>query len=332
MSSVPPEESRPGSRFLRPQDLRRFRSFHFAAKLTVEGFYAGRHRSPYHDAAAEFADYRPYVPGDEIRALDWRAMARTDRDYIKLFRKETDMRCHVLLDSSRSMAFREETDEKRTRRGFWRRGGRAEEGEDAPLETSGLSKFEYGAYLTAALCYLMIRQGDKASLAVGGSDLRAFVPPGGTITHLYRLLHALERIRPDGPTQQAAVLRSLYAMAQRRGLLVVISDFLEEPGPLFDALAMFTYRGWQVLLFRVLTETELELPGDGPARYLDAEGFGMADADPDALRPAYRSELRAWFETLETQAKARRIRYQRVTTATAYDLALERYLTTRAAG
>src|SRR5580693_3097197 len=96
------------SRFLRPQDLRRFQNFQFAAKMIVEGFYSGRHRSPYHDLSAEFADYRPYVPGDELRSLDWRAYARTDRDYIKLFRKETDMRCHVLLDTSRSMAFRDE--------------------------------------------------------------------------------------------------------------------------------------------------------------------------------------------------------------------------------
>src|SRR5258707_15153228 len=124
---IVPSMPKPGERFLRPQDLRRFKSFQFAAKLVVEGFYAGRHRSPYHDAAAEFADYRPYVPGDELRALDWRAMARTDRDYIKLFRKETDMRCHVLLDCSRSMAFREDTEVNATRRGFRRRGGRSEE-------------------------------------------------------------------------------------------------------------------------------------------------------------------------------------------------------------
>lgn len=95
-----------GSRYLRPQDLKRLENFHFAAKMVVEGFYSGRHRSPFHDLSAEFADYRPYTPGDEIRSLDWRAYARTDRDYIKLFRKETEMRCHVLVDTSRSMAYR----------------------------------------------------------------------------------------------------------------------------------------------------------------------------------------------------------------------------------
>jgi uncharacterized protein (DUF58 family) len=289
--------------------LRRFQNFQFAAKMVVEGFYSGRHRSPYYDASAEFADYRPYVPGDEIRSLDWRAYARTDRDYIKLFRKETDMRCHVLLDASHSMAFADE---------------------EAGIGGPPLTKFEYGAYLAAALCYLMVKQGDKASLALGASGLRTYVPPGGTMTHLHRLLHPLEQTKPNGTTSLATALRGLFALAQRRGLLVVISDFLEETDPLFDALAMYAHRGWQILLLHVLTETELNLPGEGPARFLDSEGPGQADADPDALRAAYQAELQFWLDTLETQSKARRIHYVRTTTATSYDKALERYLTARA--
>lgn len=336
---VPPMQ-RGASRYLRPQELRRFKGFQFAARLVVEGFYAGRHRSPFHDASAEFADYRAYVPGDEIRALDWRAYARTDRDYVKLFRKESDMRCHVLLDSSRSMAFNGEPTTRNYSgssagklRAFWE--GRKERLTpkvivDMEEETGSLSKFEYGAYLTAALCYLMIQQGDKASLALGGADIQTFVPPGGTITHLHSLLHTLERARPDGPTDIASAVRSLFALARRRGLLVVISDFLEDPSPLFGALSMFTHRGWKVVLLHVLTDMELELPGDGPSRYLDSEGPGAVNADPDSLRPAYQAEIEAWLEEVTTQAKARRIHYTRMTTTTTYDRALERYLTARA--
>ncbi len=333
--NVPPLPAS-ASRFLRPQDLRRFKNFQFAARLVVEGFYSGRHRSPYHDTSAEFADYRPYVPGDEIRALDWRAYARTDRDYIKLFRKETDMRCHILLDASRSMAFRDEVEMRVEAQpgGWWGRLLRrspAAPSQTALPEDASPSKFEYGAYLTAALSYLMIQQGDKASLALGAAELKTYVPPGGTMTHLHRLLYTLEQTTPDGPTQLAAALRALFALSQRRGLLIVISDFLEEVEPLFGALSMFTHRGWQVLLLHVLTETELQLPGEGgTARYLDAEGPGHADADPDVLRPAYQAELRAWQERLETESRARRILYTHMTTATPYDLALERYLTTRA--
>jgi uncharacterized protein (DUF58 family) len=329
--TLPPSAS---SRYLRPQDLRRFENFQFAAKMVVEGFYSGRHRSPFHDRSAEFSDYRPYVPGDEIRSLDWRAYARTDRDYIKLFRKETDMRCHVLLDTSRSMAFRDEAAvvaQTTPRPGLLDRLRRRKATADAkPMPpTAALSKFEYGAYLTAGLCYLMIQQGDKASLALGASSLNTFVPPGGTITHLHGMLNHLERTQPDGETALANAVKGLFALTRQRGLLVVVSDFLEEPDPLFDALAMYTYRGWQILLLHVLTETELNLPGSGPQNYLDAETPGRLDADPDSLRAAYQSELQEWLQSLETQAKARGIHYSRMTTATPYDQALERYLTTR---
>src|ERR1041385_2802771 len=134
-------------RFLQVAELRRLRNLQFAAKLNVEGFFQGKHRSPYHDFSAEFADYRPYTPGDEIRSIDWRAFARTDRYYIKLFRKETDMNCYLLLDTSNSMAYRGESD---------------------------VSKLEYSSYLVAALAYLVTRQGDKVSLALGGNRLQSF--------------------------------------------------------------------------------------------------------------------------------------------------------------
>ncbi|HZT43526.1 MAG TPA: DUF58 domain-containing protein [Chthonomonadaceae bacterium] len=338
---LPPPLPLSAARYLRPQDLRRLQNFQLAARLVVEGFFSGRHRSPYYDASAEFADYRPYVPGDEIRALDWRAYARTDRDYIKLFRKETDMRCHILLDTSRSMAFRGGPDYlvsrgirpvKRSENGITRLLHRLFPNPDPERrpEADLLSKFEYGAYLAAALCYLIIHQGDKAGLALGGADLQTFLPPGGTITHLYGLLQMLERTQPDGPTHLDSALRTLFVAAQRRGLLIVISDLLEDPETLFSVLSMYTHRGWQVLLLHVLTDAEMELPGTGVTlRYRDTEGPGMADADPDALRPAYQAEIQAWLDTLQTEARARRIQYARMTTTMPYDRALERYLTTR---
>ena len=317
-----------------------------AAKQIVDGFYAGRHRSPRYDSSAEFADYRPYVPGDEIRAIDWRAAARTDRDYIKLFRKETDRRCLILLDSSASMAFRDETREvgkqesgesgnRKQETGNRRRGlfGRVIQNPKSKIQNSDslpLSKFEYGAYLSAALCWLTLRQGDKAGLAVGGDGLQTFLPAGGAMPHLHRMLLALERANPGGPTELSKALRSLFAASSRRGLLIVISDFLEPMEPLFDALAMFAHRGEKILLFHVLTETELHLPeSDGRTRYRDAESSAFADADPDALRPAYQSALREWLTALETQAGARGLRYERFSTATPYDRALEQYLTQR---
>lgn len=167
----------PRQSYLQTADLRRLRNFQFAAKLIVEGFFQGKHRSPYYDFSSEFADYRPYTAGDEIRAIDWRAYARTDRFYIKLYRKETDMNCYLLVDKSNSMAYR---------------------------DFNGVSKLEYASYMAAGLAYLIIRQGDKASLSLGDDALRTYIPAGGTQQNLQRILVALEQNIPGGGNRASA--------------------------------------------------------------------------------------------------------------------------------
>lgn len=302
-AGVPPTPfPTPAGRFLRPQDLHQYRNLLFAAKMVVEGFYAGKHRSPYHDFSAEFADYRPYVPGDDVRAVDWKAVARTDRIYVKLFRKETDMSAYILVDKSASMGFQGE---------------------------QGVSKYEYCAYLTAAISYLMLQQGDKPGLSLCDEGLRSFLPPRGTFAHLQSLMHGLERTVPYGHTHVANALRTLFPLAKRRGLLIVLSDFLEDPTALFHVLGMFLYRKFSVLLFHVLTEEELYLPGTGAARFTDPEGPGVLSVEPAAIRTAYQAELQTHLDAMSTGAKARRIRYELLTTSTPYYKALSVYLTTR---
>lgn len=290
------------SKFLRPQDLRRFRNLLFAAKMVVEGFYAGRHRSPYYDFSAEFADYRPYVPGDEIRAVDWKAVARTDRLFVKLFRKETDMSAYVVVDKSASMGF-------------------AGEG--------SVSKYEYSAYLTAAICYLMLQQGDKPGLAFCDEGLRSYLPPRGTLRHLHGLMSGLEKTSPSGPTNIANSLRQLFPLAKQRGLLVVLSDLLEPPEELFHVLGMYQHRGFTILLLHVLTDEELYLPDTGAARFINPEGPGAINVEPEAIRAAYRAALQAHLDALTNGARARRIHYHRMTTSTPYHQALSDYLTSR---
>jgi uncharacterized protein (DUF58 family) len=292
----------PRWRFLQTGDLRRLRNFQFAARLVVEGYFQGRHRSPYFDFSSEFADYRPYVPGDEIRAIDWRAYARTDRYYIKLYRKETDMNCYLLVDKSRSMAFQ---------------GG------------NGVGKFEYAGYMAAALSYLMLRQGDKAGLALGDESLRTFIPPGGTQQNLQRILTTLEQTEPSGTTGIGSTLQTLFGVIKRRGLLVVISDFLDDPDRLFSALSMFTHRGFTVLLLQVLTDDEIHLPSVDNALFQDMESAATVSAEPELIRRAYEKEIQAFLGGIEGQAKARRIHYHLATTSTPYYEALESYLTTR---
>jgi uncharacterized protein (DUF58 family) len=298
----PRDADSPHWKYLQPADLRRLRNFQFAARLVVEGFFQGQHRSPYYDFSSEFADYRPYTPGDEIRAIDWRAFARTDRFYIKLYRKETDMNCYLLVDKSNSMGYRG----------------------DAPL-----TKLEYASYLAASLAYLMVQQGDKASLALGDDALRSFIPAGGTRQNLQRILITLERAAPGGPTRLADTLRSLFGTIKRKGLLVVLSDFLDDTAPTFSALSMFAHKGFAVLLFHIMTDAELNLPRVGSALFRDLESPAQAAVEPDAIREAYQAEIRSFLHELQSNARARKMHYQLATTNAPYHQALEAYLTAR---
>jgi len=290
-------------RYLNPGELSRLRNFQFAAKLVVEGLFQGKHRSPYYDFSSEFADYRPYSPGDEIRAIDWRAYARTDRYYIKLFRKETDMSCTIVVDKSRSMGFRGEAGE--------------------------VSKLEYASYLAAALSYLLVRQGDKAGLALCDTKIEHYVPPGSTNQTLQRTIHALETVKSGGPTQLAGALQALFGIVKRRGLLVVVSDFLDDTDAIFSALGMFAHKGFQVLLFHTLTPDELMLPDVANALFIEPESMFKIAAEPDSIRDAYQAEIAAFVRDLDTRAKARRMHYHLCSTATPYHFALEAYLTSR---
>jgi uncharacterized protein (DUF58 family) len=289
-------------KYLQPADLRRLGNFQFAAKLIVEGFFHGSHRSPYYDFSSEFADYRPYTPGDEIRAIDWRAFARTDRYFVKLYRKETDMNCYLLVDKSASMGY---------------------------AGDGGVSKLEYASYLAAALAFLIIRQGDKASLALGDEKLQQFIPAGGTVHSLQRILVSLERTTPQGQTRLGDTLETLFGVIKRRGLLVVISDFLDDTDNVFKSLGMFAHKGFATLLFQILSDEELKLPRVENALFQDVESAASAAAEPDAIRAAYQAEIGAFLSDIEMNAKARKMHYQLASTADPYHTALEAYLTAR---
>ncbi len=280
----------------------RFRNMQFAARLIVEGFYQGKHRSPFYDFSSEFADYRPYTPGDEIRAVDWKAYARTDRYYIKLFRKETDMSCAIVVDKSSSMGFRG----------------------DAPI-----SKLEYASFLAAALSFLVITQGDKAGLAICDTKMRTYIPSGGTTQTLQRMMVELERVVPSGLTQLSDCLQVVFGLMKRRGLLVVISDFLDDTDKLFSALSMFAHRGFSVLLFHVMSDDELNLPEAASALFVDPESMRSVAVEPESVRRAYQEEIRGFIGEMTAQAKARRMHYQLASTADPYDKALEAFLTAR---
>ncbi|MEI7900846.1 MAG: DUF58 domain-containing protein [bacterium] len=281
--------------FLRPEDIRSLAGFEFAPKAVVEGYFAGRHVSRSRGSSVEFRDYRQYVPGDDLAMIDWRVYGRTDRFYLRTYDHETSMDCHLFLDSSASMGF----------------------GKDP-------SKLEYASFFTACLAYLVIRGGDRVSLQIFDKKIRTFLPPGSTGTHLNGLLNVLERNRPGELTSLAESLRSSFPLLKRRGILVVVSDFFDNPAAIFTALGPYLHRGFKVFLFHVLTPAELELEDKGLVSFRDLETGQRVTAHTDDVRAGYRDAIGRHIDTLRDLAKRRSVDYTVARTDTHFHRLFER--------
>jgi uncharacterized protein (DUF58 family) len=297
-------------KYLQPAELRKFKNLLFATRAIVEGAYAGRHTSPYKGASPEFVNYREYYPGDELRSIDWRAYARTDRYVVKQFQKETDLDCYLLVDKSASMGF----------------GGAAYK---AQFGAGDLSKLEYASFLAASLAYMMIKQGDKVGLTLFDRTVTSQLAPHGTFPHLHAMLHNLERTQPGETTSLGRVLKESYPMFRRRGLLVLISDMLDEPAAIFESLNMYVHRRFEIILFHVMHRYEAELPGGGSLLFVDAETRESVKCNPLDVRDAYARNLAAFVATLGGMARARGIEYNLVNTRTPHGEILEKYLLRR---
>jgi len=266
--------------YLRPEDIRRLAGFEFAPKAVVEGYFAGRHLSRARGSSVEFRDFRQYVPGDDLALIDWRVFGRTDRFYLRTYDHETSMDCHLFLDSSASMGFGREP-----------------------------TKLEYASFFTACLAYLVIRGGDRVSLQLFDRKIRAFVPPGSTGTHLNGLLNLLERNRPGERTSLAESLRSSFPLLKRRGILVVVSDFFDDPAAIFSALGPYLHRGFKVFLFHLLTPAEIELEDQGLVAFRDLETGQRVIAHTADVRDGYRAAIGRHIDALRDLATRRRVDY-----------------------
>lgn len=295
-----------GRSLLSPVELRRLKNLFFIARTIVEGCYAGRHRSRFRGHGADFADYREYAPGDDISDLDWKAYGRTDRLFIRQFEAQTDMTVYAMLDCSASMSY-------------------------AGLDPAhSLSKHQYACYLLAALAYLTIRQGDRISLGLFGDKLDYLSSTGSTYGHLYNLLNRMEATRPHGQTDVESALRQAFAGMKHRGLLVLVSDLLGDPSTLFNALNLYRHRRFDVIVFQILHEDELNLPDTPNARFIDSETNQTLTTSVTEIREEYRQRLNRHLDALRTGCAARRIDYNLTTTATDFHHILERYLLERA--
>jgi uncharacterized protein (DUF58 family) len=303
MSSAETRRDAPASRFLAPEVLARIGNIELLARTVVEGFVSGLHKSPYLGRSVDFAEHRAYMPGDDIRRIDWRLFGRTDRFYLKEFEADSNTDLVQLLDVSRSMRF----------------------------TSHALTKLDYARYLVACLAYLARKQRDRVGLVTFDEDVIDFVPPSAK--HLPILLHTLDRVdrAPEGGGK-GALARPLHKAGEachRRGLMVLVSDLYEDPRAVLDAVALLSHRGSDLMVFHVLDPAELEFPFDQPAAYEDLESGERIPVVPDAVRERYRALVADHIATLSRVLGENRIDYGLFDTSKPLDHALASFLTRR---
>jgi len=313
--------------FLDPRIVGKLQRLDLIARLVVEGFLTGLHKSPYHGFSVEFADYRQYMPGDPVRNVDWKVYAKSDRYYIKQFEEETNLRCHLLIDTSTSMLFR---------------GDPAHYGKHAAAGTpADVGKLRYAISLAAALSYLMIHQQDAVGLLLFSDRIHRAVPARSVRTHLRVLLRELEvearraaRREPTEPeprrTRIGHCLGQLAERIPRRGLVILMSDLWDEnQEEVLAALKHFRYRQHEVVLFHLQDPAEAEFPYREERVFVDVETGEQLNVQPWEIAKEYRRRNEARVEFYRRGCSENRIEYERVLTRTPFDTALLRYLEKR---
>ena len=294
------------SRFLDLKALAALAHTRFVTRHHIEGSYSGRHRSRQQGGAAEFVDFREYSAGEDLRRLDWKVLARTGRPYVRLYQDEVNLNCTAVIDSSSSMAF---AGTGRTAKG---------------------SKLEYAQYLATALSHVIEQQQDQIGLAVMADKLIDVIPPGGTRSHVLRLQEAIESIKTAPATALADPLRELFMRLTRRGVLLVMSDFLvDDLEKLFASLRLFKHRRWEVILLHLVHPEEERLPEGLAFRFEGMENDGSINCSPAEVRQLYEARFEAHAASVRRLGLAAGCDYRRVSTATPYLRTLGEFLVER---
>jgi uncharacterized protein (DUF58 family) len=307
-------------KYLRPEVIRQVARLDLRAKFIVEGFLAGLHASPFQGFSVEFSEHRKYVPGDDLKDLDWNVYAKTDKYYLKKFQAETNVVGYLVMDLSASMNWS-------GRRAVERAGVKARLAGAAGDE--GLTKFEYAICLAAALGYLMIHQQDPVGLVTFDTQVRQSLPPRSKRTQLGSILSLLARLEPAGTTEVAGSLHQLAALIRGKSLVMVFSDLLTEPGPVLEALHHVRHRGNEVILFHILDEAEVHFPFEGLIEFEDVEGPGRLTLDARGMQRDYLRALEEFRGTYRAECAKARIDYVPIDTSVSFDKALLEYLVQR---
>ena len=288
-----------GARFVDPKVLARVGNLELLAKTVVDGFINGMHRAPFFGASIDFAEHRGYVPGDDIRRVDWRLYARTDLYYVKQYEADTNTNFTILFDISKSMRF----------------------------SSGGVTKLEYGSFLGACLGYLATRQRDRVGIVTFDEDIVTHVPPSAK--HFDMVLHTLDRARAERPGRLSAPLHKMAEHFKRRGILLLISDFYDEPEAILDAIKPLKFLGNDLIVFHVLDPQEINFDYDEASAFEDLESREQIPVVPQSFREQYRALVQEHIAALRAKFSEQRIDYALVNTSEPLDRALFSYLSSR---
>jgi uncharacterized protein (DUF58 family) len=292
--------------FLDAQVLARLAGVPFLARRPMQGNVSGRHASPHRGASVEFAEYRKYVPGDDLRRLDWRAFGRSDRHYIKEFEADTNLRCCLVVDTSGSMGF-----------------GAGE-----------ITKIHYARQIAGALSYLAVQQGDAVGLSCLADGIVNSLPPRRHPVHLRVVFDLLERAKAEGPTSLISVLHELAETIKQRALIVIISDFFADPAALRGCFEHFRFRKHDLAAFHLLDPQEINFKFQRPMRFLDMEGGTAIFAEPNEIADRYHTAIGRYLRELKQATAETAVDYHRVSIDESYEKPVTRFLVgrTRARG
>ncbi len=288
-------------KYLNPEVVSRLKNMQLRARLIVEGFISGLHRSPFHGFSVEFSDYRPYMPGDEIRHIDWKAYGKTDRFYIKQFEEETNLKAYILLDISASMAYASEK----------------------------ISKLQYASYLAAALSYLLVEQRDAVGLICFDEKVQNFLSPKSVRSYVTQILAVLENIKPTEKTNIAATLHLMAERINRRGLIILLSDLLDEPEQVLSGLKHFRHRGHDVIVFQILDPREVDFDFKRNAMFRDLETGDKVSTQPWHIRSEYQRLMSDFIKNYRRECQNNLIDFVALNTAMDFDRALLEFLIKR---
>ncbi len=289
-------------KYLKPETVAQLGNIELVARLVVEGFITGLHRSPYHGFSVEFAEHRQYRHGDETKNIDWKVFARTNRFYVKQYEEETNLRAMIAIDSSASMGY---------------------------SSKGNISKFEYSCYLTAALATLMINQRDAVGLALYDKDINKFLPPRSKPSYISEILKVLANIKPSNETHTALSLDKIAERIKRRGLVIIMSDFFDDKQSVIQALKHFRHRNHEVLVFHILDPREIDFKFGDSATFKDIETGEELVTVPYQIQKSYSEATQEFINDIRRECYNHNIDYNLIDTSKPFDKALKDYLTKR---